>query len=119
MPRNRALELHGGVLFDPQNVSETARYCRARNLYLQGCTTDADAAAEILVKRVLEHIRNPSQMSGEPFQVFDAWCVVDDPDQRVTTMIGNDQLPSAPQANFFVRLGRQPVLSDVNMSDGG
>lgn len=109
--------MHEGIRFDPDNVAETARYCRARNRLLQANTPDAASAGQALIDEVLRHNRERPAPSGELFPVFNAWCVIDGVDPRITGIIGTDKLPPAPQANFFVRLGRQPVLRDVNESD--
>lgn len=95
--------------FDPHNVKETASYCRVRNDFLQANTRDTGDAAEALISEVLKQIRKENFTPGAMFKTYNAWCVVDE----ITVAHGTSNTTRL-QANFFVRLGRQPRLHDVN-----
>src|SRR5690242_17992453 len=97
MQRDR-VEVRESVQFDPQNVAETAIYCRARNDFLQANTQDSDHAAEALMTEALKQIRKGTFTPGEMFPVYNAWCVVD----GITIAHGTSNTQRL-EANFFVR----------------
>ncbi|MGH8032420.1 MAG: hypothetical protein ACREO8_08675 [Luteimonas sp.] len=107
--------MRDGVLFDHHNVLDTAKHCWTRNLFLQGRAT-VDGAAEALITEALQEIRE-GVVAGKLFSIYNAWCVVDAITPGTTGTIGGASLPDARwQANFFVRLGRQPELQAISDS---
>lgn len=117
MARDREFELRDGVLFDNHNVQDTAAHCWARNLVLQGRAATANAAAEKLIAEALQEVQQ-GITSGQMFQVYNAWCVVDAVTPGTKGMIAGVPFPAEArwEANFFVRLGRSPALREVSDS---
>lgn len=114
MARDRESEIRHGVLFDRHNVLETARYCRARNGYLQHKAENDEAAAELLIADVLEQVQRNDYKPGQMFHIFNAWAVVDVPAPGSRGLVaGLDITDVRFHANFFVRPGRQPTLQLV------
>lgn len=111
MQRDR-IEVRDDVQFDPQNVAETASYCRVRNDFLQANTRDAGDAAESLISEMLAQVRKVDFSLGAMFPIYNAWCVVDE-----ITIAHGASNTTRLEANFFVRLGRLPRLRDVNTSE--
>ncbi|MFC3549574.1 hypothetical protein ACFOLC_00930 [Lysobacter cavernae] len=69
---------------------------------------------------MLEHIQRDDYKPGQLFPVFNAWAVVDAFAPGSTGMLGGQDIRHASlRANFFVRLGRQPELREVNEDASG
>jgi hypothetical protein len=116
----RAFFIRHGVLFDADNLGETAARCWPRNLYLQGRAATREDAVERFVSDVLERIAENTLEQGEMEPVYNAWVVVDPltPDARDRYPIGAGDIAQATlQANFFVRPGRAPILRAATEPD--
>jgi len=105
--------IRDGVLFEADNVRETARLCLPRNLILQSVCASIDAAAERFVQEVLSRIAAGTYQLDQMMRVYDAWFVVDQPAPRSFGIADIDLSQAKLQVNFFVRPGRQPILRKV------
>jgi len=104
------------LMYDKNNLKETIRYCRTHNGVLQA--RDELEVEEKFWKQVLKitggmQTENLLPREGMIEPIYNAWLIIDAAPKGHYLIENDDSKGCSHMINFFVRLGRKPVLEVV------